>query len=593
MKEKIKISFKRELLAGFLTVAVLPLVVSCLFLIQMFQVKADSDYRKVNMEQVHIVNSAFLEFWKKIEDAESSLASSWMVQMAMAGKAEGRKSEVYHILYEKTSELRELARFDLYSRDGACLYSTGTGMYQKKLPVYWGILKVSGAHGDDLIVQKDHEDMSLMAARGIPGEDGVPIGFVVASLTEENLNQVFQGLLGSQDGLCILNEFYEPVYSAGTAAGGEIAQTLRAGRMEGKEALSSWKDSEVFVASLGDTGLTSVLLRPEIFTGGLTGSMYSVLFLMTAFSFLLCLFVASRLSSHLSQPILLLNRAMEKVKKGNLDTRVQMERADEFGQLAASFDAMTAQLDQYMKEQVAQQKKLNEVQIAMMQAQLNPHFLYNTLDTMKWVAKANHIPEIATLSAKLAKILRTSISSPQMITLKEEMELVDSYAEIQKIRFGGRFTFTSELPQELSGTFVPKLMIQPIVENAMIHGLADCDNGTIHVKVHRLEAQGLLCIEVTDDGCGISDEVLKCLNSRDREQLSGHIGFYNVDMVIRLHYGDGYGLQAERRQEGGTCVRILLPDGEQNRDGVENNKETKKESGTGSKEEVEGVNRNV
>lgn len=593
MKEKIKISFKRELLAGFLTVAVLPLVVSCLFLIQMFQVKADSDYRKVNMEQVHIVNSVFLEFWKKIEDAESSLASSWMVQMAMAGKAEGRKSEVYHILYEKTSELRELARFDLYSRDGACLYSTGTGMYQKKLPVYWGILKVSGAHGDDLIVQKDHEDMSLMAARGIPGEDGVPIGFVVASLTEENLNQVFQGLLGSQDGLCILNEFYEPVYSAGTAAGGEIAQTLRAGRMEGKEALSSWKDSEVFVASLGDTGLTSVLLRPEIFTGGLTGSMYSVLFLMTAFSFLLCLFVASRLSSHLSQPILLLNRAMEKVKKGNLDTRVQMERADEFGQLAASFDAMTAQLDQYMKEQVAQQKKLNEVQIAMMQAQLNPHFLYNTLDTMKWVAKANHIPEIATLSAKLAKILRTSISSPQMITLKEEMELVDSYAEIQKIRFGGRFTFTSELPQELSGTFVPKLMIQPIVENAMIHGLADCDNGTIHVKVHRLEAQGLLCIEVTDDGCGISDEVLKCLNSRDREKLSGHIGFYNVDMVIRLHYGDGYGLQAERRQEGGTCVRILLPDGEQNRDGVENNKETKKESGTGSKEEVEGVNRNV
>lgn len=593
MKEKIKISFKRELLAGFLTVAVLPLVVSCLFLIQMFQVKADSDYRKVNMEQVHIVNSAFLEFWKKIEDAESSLASSWMVQMAMAGKAEGRKSEVYHILYEKTSELRELARFELYSRDGACLYSTGTGMYQKKLPVYWGILKVSGAHGDDLIVQKDHEDMSLMAARGIPGEDGVPIGFVVASLTEENLNQVFQGLLGSQDGLCILNEFYEPVYSAGTAAGGEIAQTLRAGRMEGKEALSSWKDSEVFVASLGDTGLTSVLLRPEIFTGGLTGSMYSVLFLMTAFSFLLCLFVASRLSSHLSQPILLLNRAMEKVKKGNLDTRVQMERADEFGQLAASFDAMTAQLDQYMKEQVAQQKKLNEVQIAMMQAQLNPHFLYNTLDTMKWVAKANHIPEIATLSAKLAKILRTSISSPQMITLKEEMELVDSYAEIQKIRFGGRFTFTSELPQELSGTFVPKLMIQPIVENAMIHGLADCDNGTIHVKVHRLETQGFLCIEVTDDGCGISDEVLKCLNSRDREKLSGHIGFYNVDMVIRLHYGDGYGLQAERRQEGGTCVRILLPDGEQNRDGVENNKETKKESGTGSKEEVEGVNRNV
>lgn len=564
MKWKIKTSFKRELLAGFLTVAVLPLVVSCLFLIQMFQVKADRDYRKVNMEQVHIVNSAFLEFWKKIEDVENSLSSSWMVKLAMEGKAEGRKSEVYHILYEKTSELRELARFDLYSRDGTCLYSTGTGMYQKKLPVYWGILKVSGAHGEDVIVRKGNEEICLMAARGIPGEDGIPIGFVVASLTEKNLNQVFQGLLGNQDGLCIVNEFYEPVYSAGTAAGGEIAHILKTGRLKGKENDSFWKESEIFTANLEDTGLTSILLRPKIFTGGLTASMYSVLFLMTAFSFLLCLFVASRLSSHLSRPILLLNQAMERVKQGNLDTRIHMERDDEFGQLAASFDSMTVQLDRYMKEQVEQQKKMNEVQIAMMQAQLNPHFLYNTLDTMKWVAKANHIPEIATLSAKLAKILRTSISSPQMITLQEEMELADSYAEIQKIRFGGRFTFTFELPRELSGILVPKLMIQPIVENAMIHGLADCDEGTIHVKVYRMEEQGLLCIEVTDDGCGIDDEVLKRLNSRDRERLSGHIGFYNVDMVIRLHYGDGYGLQAERRQEGGSCVRILLPDGGEN-----------------------------
>ena len=476
MKEKIKISFKRELLAGFLTVAVLPLVVSCLFLIQMFQVKADRDYRKVNMEQVHIVNSAFLEFWKKIEDAENSLASSWMVQMAMAGKAEGRKSEVYHILYEKTSELRELARFDLYSRDGACLYSTGTGMYQKKLPVYWGILKVSGAHGDDLIVQKDHEDMSLMAARGIPGEDGVPIGFVVANLTEENLNQVFQGLLGSQDGLCILNEFYEPVYSAETASGGEIAQTLRAGRMEGKEALSSWKDSEVFVASLGDTGLTSVLLRPEIFTGGLTGSMYSVLFLMTAFSFLLCLFVASRLSSHLSQPILLLNRAMEKVKKGNLDTRVQMERADEFGQLAASFDAMTAQLDQYMKEQVAQQKKLNEVQIAMMQAQLNPHFLFNSLNTL--ISEIEYAPKNAILfTQRLSDVYRYILQSQQqrLVTIESELSFIDSYIFLHKVRLGDCIRIENRIEADNYDLKLPSLTLQLLVENVIKHNIINMD----------------------------------------------------------------------------------------------------------------------
>ena len=106
---------------------------------------------------------------------------------------------------------------------------------------------------------------------------------------------------------------------------------------------------------------------------------------------------------------------------------------------------MASELKTYMEMQVSQHKKLNEVQSAMMQAHLNPHFLYNTLDTMKWVAKANHIPEIATLAAKLAKILRTSISNAQFITLKEELELVDCYAEIQKIRFQGKFCFDYEL----------------------------------------------------------------------------------------------------------------------------------------------------
>ena len=149
---------------------------------------------------------------------------------------------------------------------------------------------------------------------------------------------------------------------------------------------------------------------------------------------------------------------------------------------------------------------MNETQIAMMQSQLNPHFLYNTLDTMKWVAKANHIPEIATLAAKLAKILRTSISSAQFITLQEEMTLVESYAKIQKIRFNGKFDFRYEIAPETEEILVPKLIVQPIVENAVIHGLADADEGHIFVRAY-LERKELV-IEVSDDGCGISDEVI-------------------------------------------------------------------------------------
>ena len=188
---------------------------------------------------------------------------------------------------------------------------------------------------------------------------------------------------------------------------------------------------------------------------------------------------------------------------------------------------------------------------------LNPHFLYNTLDTMKWVAKANHIPEIATLAAKLAKILRTSISSAQFITLQEEMTLVESYAKIQKIRFNGKFDFRYEIAPETEEILVPKLIVQPIVENAVIHGLADADEGHIFVRAY-LERKELV-IEVSDDGCGISDEVIRRLGNRDKEQKNGHIGFYNVDTIIRLHYGKDYGLRAERLAAGGTKVTIRIP----------------------------------
>ena len=178
---------------------------------------------------------------------------------------------------------------------------------------------------------------------------------------------------------------------------------------------------------------------------------------------------------------------MDEVQEGNLDTHVDMERQDEFGELAENFNIMTKRISSYMEERVRREKELNETQIAMMQSQLNPHFLYNTLDTMKWVAKANHIPEIATLAAKLAKILRTSISSAQFITLREEMTLVESYAKIQKIRFNGKFDFRYEIAPETEEILVPKLIVQPIVENAVIHGLADADEG--HIFVRKSEAK--------------------------------------------------------------------------------------------------------
>lgn len=566
MRERIGNSFKKKLLAGFLIVALVPLIFSGVFLIRMFKIRIARDYQKKDMEQAAAIEEILTGLLKDFSDIAERLSKDEEIRITFMEKDSGNRNAVYTHLYDETREIRDIAQVDLYSSDGICLFSTGASALHNRMPDYWGILKVAQTHQDEMVVRRDKEytgetGVLLRAARAIRNDRDECIGFVVISMREESFGQALNGTYGTQDGICILNSFWETVYEAGTAERENIGGVLRDCLLRGENLPDTWNDNRVYISRLGESGLYSILLRPEIFTADTTRSMYSVMILMALASLLFCVGVAAGMSSNLSKPLKSLSQAMDRVKKGELETRVVIERRDEFGQLADNFNTMTAELKDYMEKQVSQQKQIDEINIAMMQSQLNPHFLYNTLDTIKWVAKANHIPELATLAAKLAKILRTSISSAQFITLKEEMELVDSYAQIQQIRFAGKFEFSYEIPEALEEYMVPKLIVQPIVENAIIHGLAECEEGHIHVQA--LQENGELHITVSDDGCGISDEVLEHLNSRNRKQLEGHIGFYNVDTIIRLHYGDRYGLKVCRPDEGGTKVTIVIPAGKE------------------------------
>ena len=176
----------------------------------------------------------------------------------------------------------------------------------------------------------------------------------------------------------------------------------------------------------------------------------------------------------------------------------------------------------------------------MMQAQLNPHFLYNTLDTLKWMGKIHCIPEVATISADLADILRRSISADEFVPLEDELQLLERYVEIQKIRFAGKFEFRTEVDDGLLDVLLPKLMLQPLVENAIIHGFEDGAPGEITVTAACAGDELFLTVE--DNGCGMSPESLR----RFQEQTAPtdrHLGLYNVDAILRLHYGADHGLK--------------------------------------------------
>lgn len=562
MKTIIRRSFKRELFLCFVAVALVPLVITGCFLVSVLKARLSQDYEtKTQAQLVSVENCMTTVFDDMNRVAEKILADKVIVD-GFTETDSWLKNKAYKRLYEKTQALRDIAWFHVYDAQGVCALSTSPQGIAEELPAYWGILKVARTHSQEMILRRASWEQSpgtprLQGARAILDKNDECVGFVVVDVTEEHFETILSGAYDEQNGIAVLDSFWEDVYSTKAAKEAALAQTLRARWMAGEDLRQTTDGITFYIAPIGQTGLYIILGREPVFTQDVTSMTVGVIMIMTVCSLLLCVAAAGVMSNYLTAPVKKLSVAMSRVENGDLDVQVNSGRKDELGQLSASFDGMTRQIKENLALQLKQQKELDDSNIAMMQAQLNPHFLYNTLDTIKWVAKAHHVSELATMAAGLAKILRTSISEAQFISLSEEISLACAYMDIQKIRFDGIFSYDVELPMELEDCVVPKMIIQPIVENAIIHGLKERKNGHIFLNVY--EEEKTLCIEVNDDGRGMDDMILELLQERNREKLRGHIGFYNVDTIIRLHYGTQYGLYAENQEEGGAKVRITLP----------------------------------
>ena len=250
---------------------------------------------------------------------------------------------------------------------------------------------------------------------------------------------------------------------------------------------------------------------------------------------------------------------MDQVVQNNLNVQVPPGRDDELGELARRFNGMVQALKRNQEELVENQRELNQAQIRMLQAQLNPHFLCNTLDTMKWISKINQVPQVALMSTSLADILRFCISPDEFVPLRREVQIVERYIEIQTIRMSGGFRFHADIPEELEDCLVPKMILQPIVENAILHGLEEKKDGLITVRA-RERSDAMLELTVEDNGKGLPPEMEGAYAHRDRELSRGHLGLYNVDTILRKYYGEESGLYLSCGPSGqGAVISATLP----------------------------------
>jgi two-component system sensor histidine kinase YesM len=278
------------------------------------------------------------------------------------------------------------------------------------------------------------------------------------------------------------------------------------------------------------------------------------------FGILFSIFISLFISSKISQPIKRLEKYMKMVEKGKFDINIEVQGEAEVAHLSKSFNLMVARIRQLMDQIMREQEAKRISELDALQSQINPHFLYNTLDSIVWMAEKGKMQEVITMVTALARLFRISISKGKnIITVEEEIEHARNYLIIQKIRYKNKFTFEIEADDEVLKCKTVKLILQPIIENSIYHGIEYMvDEGLIRIKAAKKD--GMLMFEVSDNGLGIMPDVLKNILSFKSNSTKGSgVGVKNVHERIRLFYGAEYGIQIESEPEEGTVVKIWQP----------------------------------
>ena len=272
-------------------------------------------------------------------------------------------------------------------------------------------------------------------------------------------------------------------------------------------------------------------------------------------------------SNTITKPILKLQNLMQKAETGNLTVRFKSLYTDEIGNLGTSFNRMLEQLDRLVKQVYKEQRDKKEAEIKILQEQIKPHFLYNTLDTISWLAREKGALDIVKLVDALTNMFRAGLSKGKdFITLKEELKHVGSYLYIQQIRYNDKLSYSIETDDFLNNCLVPRILLQPLVENAIYHGIKQKrDNGIIKVHVEKITENNLpmLVLSVYDNGVGIPQDKLlplqKLLEMDDTCEEKNGFGLYYVAKRIFFAYGPPYCITIESSQSKGTTVTLYLP----------------------------------
>ena len=393
-------------------------------------------------------------------------------------------------------------------------------------------------------------------------------GILLLDIRYSSLQQILDNItLGNQGYLYMVSSSGDLIYhprmqmietgqmSENTAMAADYRDGSFRERYEGE-----WR--EVSVKSVGYTGWKLLSVTPEkgLPLNNLKIQLFGV-FVIGAFLLVLVL-TNNFISSRITTPIQKLEKSVNAIEAGDLDTEVYQGGSYEIRHLGRSIGEMAKRIKTLMEDIVAEHESKRKSEFNILQSQINPHFLYNTLDIIVWMIENEQKQDAVRIVTALARFFRISLSKGKsIITVRDELEHVRNYLMIQQTRFKNKFVYTIDAEDGVMELVSLKLMLQPLVENAIYHGMEFMDgDGEICVKVYREDTE--LWFRISDNGLGMTEEQTRSLldeqNHISSKRGSG-IGVKNVNERIRLYFGESYGLAIWSEPDEGTVITIHLP----------------------------------
>ena len=419
----------------------------------------------------------------------------------------------------------------------------------------------------------DTDDEVISLSREVQSyENGTFRGVILINLNMNKITEICNSFQEKQENfICIINDKGELVYEQQNGRE-RFAFDEKENRQELNTALGKTKEScfrlnyrgEKYLITRTDmktTGWTLVSMVPYKSVMAETMAISGVMILAVAITLIVTLLLLNRILTGVVKPLKKLEKYMVQVNPDNMDQRMEILTDDEIGHLSMKFNQMMDCIRNLKEQVIEEQEDKRKYELQALQAQINPHFLYNTLDSIIWMAETND-SNIVAMTEALAKLFRISLNKGnEEISLERELEHVKNYLIIQSMRYADKFTYDIQTEGHVENCHVIKLILQPIVENCIYHGIKKKrGTGKITIRAYRREQN--LIIEVSDDGCGMPEEICRKILSDEieSENISGSgIGVKNVNERIQLRFGKKYGLSYSSEEGVGTTVTYVLP----------------------------------